>query len=424
MSIGSGEAVAAHELAPPSRRSLSRPSLAYLVAVSGLAAVLAFPWQPDAVGRGDRLLFAALAACASATQLAVVQMPAHQAYYSTAVFFLAAAVLLPPPLVALIVLVAHLPEWARHRYPWYIQTFNIASDACAAAGAGLLVRLELGAGHDFAGRLPRLAAVGAGAAILFVLVNHALLAHMLRLARGTSYRESGLFTPASLSTELVLALLGVGAAAVWLSARELVPFVLAPLLVVHRSLKLPGLEQAARLDPKTDLFNARYFAGALAGELERAKRFGRPFSIVLADLDLLRDVNNTYGHLAGDAVLRGVADVLREELRPFDIPSRFGGEEFAVVLPETGHEDALRIAERIRRAVEQTPVVLRGGGEVSATLSLGVATYPASESAEALIHDADVALYRSKALGRNRVSGSVESCSPPRAEPVCLESLP
>jgi diguanylate cyclase (GGDEF)-like protein len=431
MSIGSGDEDAARDPGQQSPRRLSRWSLAFLLGVTGLATLLAVPWRPGPIGHADWLLFAALAACASATQLAVVQMPAHQAYYSTAVFFLAAAVLLPPSLVALIVLIAHLPEWARYRYPWYIQTFNIANYACAAGGAALLLRAVLGTGHDFTGRLPMLALVGAGAAALFVVVNHMLLAHMLRLARGKSYGESGLFSPASLSTELVLALLGVGVAAVWTLAPPIVPLVLVPLVVVHQSLKLPSLQMAARLDVKTELFNARHFATALADECERSKRFDRPLSIVLADLDLLRDVNNNFGHLAGDAVIRGVANVLREELRPFDIPCRFGGEEFAVVLPEAGHQDALRIAERIRQAVEKSTFRLpRSEREVRATISLGVATYPEVATVDELVHQADVALYRSKALGRNRVSGAaslaVVAAPPPlpTAEPARLEPEP
>jgi diguanylate cyclase (GGDEF)-like protein len=249
---------------------------------------------------------------------------------------------------------------------------------------------------------------------------------MLRLARGKSYRESGLFALGSLSTEIVLAALGVALAVVWSIAPPLVPFVLAPLVVVYRSLRLPSLELAARLDGKTELFNARYFATALDAELERAKRFGRPLSIILADLDLLREVNNTYGHLAGDAVLRGVADILREQLRPFDIAGRFGGEEYSVALPEASHELALAIAERIRKAVAETPFRLPGdGGEVYATLSIGVATYPENQTVDDLIHQADLALYRSKALGRNRVSGAATlavaqpqplSVAAPRAE--------
>src|SRR5881296_4436262 len=131
----------------------------------------------------------------------------------------------------------------------------------------------------------------------------------------------------------------------------LIPFAVAPLILVHRSLSVPQLQAEARVDPKTGLFNARHFAAALAEELGRAQRFERPMSLIMADLDLLRDINNTYGHLAGDAVLKGIAEVFRTHLRHYDIPARFGGEEFSILLPETPPEQALEIAERIRRAV-------------------------------------------------------------------------
>src|SRR3989442_8055785 len=192
MSSGSAEVASAQKFARGGRGSaLNGASAAYLVAVAAAASVLAAPFPGYSYSHTDWLLFVALAACASAAQLLVVQTPAHQAYYSTAVFFIAGALLLPPPLVALIVVIAHLPEWARYRYPWYIQTFNIANYVCAAVGASFVVRGALGPGHDFDGRIGRLAVTGAAAAVVFVFVNHALLAQMLRLARGKSYRESG-----------------------------------------------------------------------------------------------------------------------------------------------------------------------------------------------------------------------------------------
>jgi len=86
---------------------------------------------------------------------------------------------------------------------------------------------------------------------------------------------------------------------------------------------------------------------ALAEEIARAHRFDRPFALIMADLDLLRDINNSYGHLAGDAVLKGIAEVFRMQLRHYDVPARFGGEEFSILLPETDTEEALEIAERI-----------------------------------------------------------------------------
>jgi len=376
------------------------------VVVVVAAAVLAVPFHLGSADHTDWLLFCVLTVCAMAAQLFTVQEPGHQSRTTTSVFFVAGALLLPLHLVALMCVLAHLPEWVRMRYPWYIQTFNIANWICATAAVSAVIGALVDRSR-IDDELGTLAAAGAAAAVACALVNHGLLAQMLRLARAKAFSETGLFTFGSLSTEVVLAALGVALAAVWQIAPALVPLVLAPLVVVYRSLQLPSLELAARLDAKTELYNARYFASVLAAEVDRAKRFGRPLSIILADLDLLREVNNTYGHLAGDAVLRGVADVLREQLRPFDVAGRFGGEEYSVALPEAGHADALAIAERIRKAVADTSFHLPGEvGEVRATLSIGVATYPENETVEELIHQADLALYRSKALGRNRVSGA------------------
>src|SRR6188472_566274 len=131
----------------------------------------------------------------------------------------------------------------------------------------------------------------------------------------------------------------------------------------------------------------------------------RPMSIIMADLDLLRDINNSYGHLAGDAVLQGIAEVFRKQLRHYDVPARFGGEEFAILLPETPPEQALEIAERIRRAVADRRFEVETSSEpIRATVSIGVAGYPRDGSdANELIHQADLAVYRAKLQGRNRV---------------------
>ena len=123
------------------------------------------------------------------------------------------------------------------------------------------------------------------------------------LARGRTLRESGLFSFESLSTDFVLATLGLLMASLWMINPWLIPFVIVPLLLIHRALAVQQLELEARVDPKTGLFNARHFTNVLREELTRAQRFQRPMSLIMADLDLLRDINNTYGHLAGDAVL-------------------------------------------------------------------------------------------------------------------------
>ena len=197
-------------------------------------------------------------------------------------------------------------------------------------------------------------------------------------------------------------------AAFWTDNIWLVPFAVAPLLLIHRALSVPQLQAEARVDPKTGLFNARHFAAALTEELGRSQRFGRPMSLIMADLDLLREINNSYGHLAGDAVLKGIAEVFRGELRHYDVPARFGGEEFSILLPETAPEEGLEIAERIRHAVAEKLYEVETSSEpIRATVSIGVAGYPKdAEDANALIHQADLAVYRAKLQGRNRVLGA------------------
>ena len=175
----------------------------------------------------------------------------------------------------------------------------------------------------------------------------------------------------------MLTILGVSLAAFWNWNPWLIFAALAPLVVVHRSLSVPQLQAEARVDPKTGLYNARYFATTLAAELARAARFERPMSLIMADLDLLRDINNSYGHLAGDAVLKGIAEIFHQELRHYDVPARFGGEEFSILLPETPPEQAMEIAERIRRAVAEREFEVETAAEpIRATVSLGVAGFP------------------------------------------------
>ena len=346
--------------------------------------------------------FAILAAIAATAQLFVVTTPRHQAYHTTIVFLIPAVMLLPPGLIALVAVVQHVPEWLKTRVAWYIQIFNVCNWTLAMLAAWASFHGVMGAFSD--GRVSY-ALAGMAAAGSMVAVNHLLMAPMLLLARGLRPRESGLFSFQSLSTDLVLAMLGVATAAFWRANPWLIVFAVAPLFLIYRSLSVPQLQEEARVDPKTSLFNARHFAVALSEELTRAARFERPLSLVMADLDLLRDINNTYGHLAGDAVLQGIADVFRSHLRHYDVPARFGGEEFAILLPETAPEQAFEIAERIRKTVAEREFDVQTSSEpIRATVSIGVAAYPRDGvDTNELIHQADLAVYRAKLQGRNRV---------------------
>ncbi len=168
------------------------------------------------------------------------------------------------------------------------------------------------------------------------------------------------------------------------------------------------LAEVAISDPLTGLHNRRAFQARLAEEVERANRTGDPFALLLLDLDCFKALNDTFGHPAGDAVLRAVTAVLRQELRAVDLPARIGGEEFAVLLPQTAGQGALDAAERLRAAVAAQPIAHQGAA-LPVTASVGVACYPDHAAGDqALVQAADRALYAAKRAGRDRVRGVVD----------------
>jgi len=168
-------------------------------------------------------------------------------------------------------------------------------------------------------------------------------------------------------------------------------------------------EQAERLattDGLTGLLNRRTFNAALEQRLREAHRYNRPLSLLLLDVDHFKKVNDTYGHPAGDAVLRGIARLAQKQARETDLVARYGGEEMALILPETDAHGARVIAERLRKAVEGATHATDQGA-VQVTLSVGVAVWPGGgESPEDLLAAADKALYRAKQAGRNRVEAA------------------
>jgi diguanylate cyclase (GGDEF)-like protein len=187
-------------------------------------------------------------------------------------------------------------------------------------------------------------------------------------------------------------------------SRELANWLGAQAAVALENARLHRLvERQAVTDGLTELANRRQFEQALAGEISRAERFGGMLALILADLDDFKQVNDRYGHQAGDEVLRQFASVLRETVRDVDLPSRYGGEEFAVLLPQTDLEGAERLAERLRKAVAERPMTKRPGALVAVTASFGVASFPGASTPAALFAAADEALYRAKAAGKNRV---------------------
>jgi two-component system cell cycle response regulator len=164
------------------------------------------------------------------------------------------------------------------------------------------------------------------------------------------------------------------------------------------------LQYMATHDNLSGLQNRFSILESLRRELSRAGREGREVGIILADIDHFKRVNDSLGHLAGDAVLREVAGRLRRHVRPYDYVGRYGGEEFLIVLPECPLRATRNAAERMQKAVSQEPVIL-AEGPVDVTISLGVTGYAQGETddLQTIIRAADGALYRAKAAGRNRV---------------------
>ncbi len=154
-------------------------------------------------------------------------------------------------------------------------------------------------------------------------------------------------------------------------------------------------------DGLTGAFNHVYALDVMDLEVARAERYGVTFSTVLVDVDNFKDVNDTYGHLAGDFILRGIAKIFGETLREIDVVGRYGGEEFIVILPQTDSEAAVNAAERLRSAVEAERFV-HDGKAIHITISIGVATYREGGDTQLMIKMADDCLYRAKKEGRNR----------------------
>ena len=163
------------------------------------------------------------------------------------------------------------------------------------------------------------------------------------------------------------------------------------------------LQFRATNDALTDIPNRSAILEALDREMARQVRDDRPFGIVLADIDHFKNVNDTYGHLSGDDILRTVAQRLRDSTRPYDSVGRYGGEEFLIVAPLTDAPGTMALAERIRRNIDSQPVFARAGPiRVTASLGVAVSSSPPCADAKMLLQLADDALYRAKAKGRNR----------------------
>lgn len=174
------------------------------------------------------------------------------------------------------------------------------------------------------------------------------------------------------------------------------------------------LNKQVHTDHLTGLNNKQHLFQALENEMERTRRSSQPTTIMLIDADHFKSVNDNHGHVIGDKVLQNLSHVIRRSIRKIDIPCRFGGEEFCVILPSTSSLVGYQVAERLRCMVEQSAISLESGENLSVTVSIGLSTYTSSSqiSLEKFISLCDEQLYAAKNSGRNCVSMSEEDKTP------------
>jgi diguanylate cyclase (GGDEF)-like protein len=325
------------------------------------------------------------------------------------VWTFAAVVLLPLPLAIGLVILTHTHLRLRvvhtpiFRWVYSAATVVLATHATAAV-------LQVGVAP---GDYPGLPSGWPGIAIILLaglvrwFVNLGLVVLVILVSSPQTSGRNALGSPGDYAIELAaLSLGGVTALAVTYQPSYTL-LILPPLLLLHRSLLLHHYEHAARTDPKTGLAGALHWSEMARRELSRAERDGTTVGILMIDLDHFKNVNDTYGHLAGDAVLKRVAEAIRKESRDYDLAGRFGGEEFVLMLPGINTEDLLTRADRLRDRIGDLTVhttANHGRVEIDGlAASIGAVVYPdGGAHLDTLLLAADSALYEAKSSGRNR----------------------
>ena len=347
---------------------------------------------------------------ATLTHIIAVPMPNGVPFRASAVFYFAGVFLLHPLYFVAMVATAHIVDWVRLR--WMAQSpppqwQALCRNAMRHILAGIVtswVSIVMSEPITIVlGYIPILNMVIV--ACTYIIVSECIQGFDSIFTRGLTWKETGIYDSDHLLSEVILIFLGCIVTVLWNVNAPLILLAVSPLVMVYRARVVPQLTHEAHTDSKTSLWNARQFLTLFTDELERAQRCEQPLAFIMADLDLLRNINNTYGHLAGDIVLAGVGQAIQQTIRRYDVAGRFGGEEFAIVLPGVTRAEAQDIAEQLRKAVEATRFVVKSSPTpISATLSLGIACFPQDASTGTnLIHEADIAVYQAKLQGRNRV---------------------
>jgi diguanylate cyclase (GGDEF)-like protein len=359
----------------------------------------------------DLVLFAALVAAAVICIEAIRRLgqPSGVSRDLLSAWWLPIALLLPP-LYALLgpIVIAVVLYLRARRIPVYRRAFSAAALGLAGAATSATFHLVIPdavlvtpSGAHLTRPSVLLAAVAC--AVLFAVLNAGIVAVAAHLAEPEAPIKKVLWDRESLLLDLTETCVGILVAITCALSFLLLPVALPPVILLQRSLMHQQLAAAARTDPKTGLLNATAWQREADGEVTRALRSATPLALLLVDVDHFKRVNDSHGHLTGDDVLRALAAELRQQVRESDVVGRFGGEEFTVLLPRTDAAGACRIAERLRSSAGALSVA-SADARISVTVSIGVAVLGqhGSDLFE-LLAAADVALYRAKDAGRNRV---------------------
>ncbi|WP_307868893.1 GGDEF domain-containing protein [Umezawaea beigongshangensis] len=330
------------------------------------------------------------------------------------VWFFAGVLLLPLPLITALILISFSHEWWRVFRGRAVVYRKVYSACTVVLGCGAAV-LALGAFYPGAGQ-PYAAVVDGPlglaavlvAGLLYRLVNYALIVTAIVVTNPDRPARTALGHP---SDQLIIAAsIGLGHAVTTVVVERpwSMPLLLVTVLALHLGLLLPQFRTAARTDGKTGLVDATFWNDVAVRELDRARRLSSSLGVLLVDLDHFKHINDRYGHLAGDEVLKAVATALRQVVRGHDLVGRFGGEEFAVLLPGVDTGAAEAAAERVRATISvlTVRVVDRSGSPqtiAGLTCSVGAAVYPeTAKELSPLLLAADEALYQAKNTGRDR----------------------
>lgn len=398
--------------------TLSGRATAYILAVDAVATtVIATELVLVPIQRSMLFPFAMLMVCTMLyTEASRPIEQVREQYASTphidlnSVWMFAGVLLLHPALAATIIMTSFTYRWFRVRHHVvFRQTFSAAAAIVAAHGAAALLMLLDGQFDDTPHTVLTFAVV-ASAGVTFLVVNTLFIALAIAITIDRPRLRSVLGGPGDYALEAATIALGI------MLAWAIVDWPIAALLIVgvtlvlHRNVLIRQLREKARIDAKTGLLNAAAWTAAVDIELERATRLERPSGVLVIDLDHFKSINDEFGHLAGDDMLRAVAGTLTNEVRAYDLVGRFGGEEFVVLLPGTSLTETLHVAERIRRRVAELtiPVPVLGNGSTALfnrlTVSIGIAVFPEhGQDRSDVLYAADMAMYAAKAAGRNRV---------------------